>query len=291
MSGYESLAEKYILRKFTIASRDINNALQNREFSDAASIAYQFWYTQLCDVFIENSKSLISNGTPDEVKSAKATLYTTIDGALRMIHPFMPFITEEMWQRLPRRPGQKTPTIMLAAYPLYEPAFDDAAAEEAYDLVLSVSKGIRSVMSSYAIKENGSLYVQLADPASQKTATDELPSIRSLSGKGVSSVSILGAADSKPAGCVPFVVSSSVTVFLLVKGIVDMDQEIAKAKKKMEKAAEVVRKQRKIVLDEGWQKKVSEDMKETEKNKLADAETEVREMEGAVAMFEGLKLE
>ena len=291
MSGNESLAERWILRKLSIASRDINTALESREFSDAANIVYAFWYNQLCDVFLENSKSLIADGTPKEQQSAKSTLYTVIDNALRLIHPMMPFLTEEMWQRLPRRPGYKIPSIMLAAYPQYEVSFDDASSEEAYDLVLSVSRGIRSLTSNYAIKENGVLYVQLANPTSYKTCTDELPSIRSLSGKGIGSISILGSSESKPPGCIPFVVSAKVSVFLLVKGHVDMDQEIAKAKKKMEKAAETVKKQRKMVSDEAWQSKVNEEVKETEKKKLADAEAEVREMEGVMAMFERLKLE
>jgi valyl-tRNA synthetase len=84
-SGNESLAERWILHKFNEASREINAALANRQFSDAAQISYQFWYTNLCDVFIENSKSLISNGTPEEQASAKATLYTCIDGAVSQV--------------------------------------------------------------------------------------------------------------------------------------------------------------------------------------------------------------
>ena len=180
---------------------------------------------------------------------------------------------------------------MLAAYPQYEPSFDDASSEFAYDLVLAISKGVRSLMANYSIKQGGILYVQLADDTSRRTCTEELGSIRSLSGKGVGSISILGAPESKPAGCIPFVVSADVTVFLLVKGHVDMDQEIAKAKKKMEKAAETVKKQQKTMSDERWQSKASEEVKEVERKRLADAEAEVREMEGVMGMFEGLKLE
>jgi valyl-tRNA synthetase len=65
-------------------------------------------------VFIENSKAIIQDGTPEQKKSATNTLYTAIEGALLMIHPFMPFLSEELWQRLPRRPGDKTPSITVA---------------------------------------------------------------------------------------------------------------------------------------------------------------------------------
>ena len=71
-----------------------------------------------------------------------------------MIHPFMPFVTEELWQRLPRRPGDKTPSIVKAAYPRYNPALNDPEAAAAYDLVFDVVKAIRSLASEYNIKEN-----------------------------------------------------------------------------------------------------------------------------------------
>lgn len=290
-TGKESLAERYILHKFTIAAKDVNQALTDREFSQASSITYQYWYTQLCDVFIENSKAIIQDGTPEEQESAKNTLYTALEGALTMIHPFMPFITEEMWQRLPRRPGDKCPSIVLAKYPTYDASMDDPAAEEAYELIMGISKGIRSLMGEYAIKDNGTLYIQLSTPTAHSTCTAELPSIRSLSGKGVSNITILSPTDQKPTGCVPFAVSSSAAVFLLVKGRVDIDAEIEKAKRKMEKASEAVRKQRAILDDPGYRSKVSGELQEMEKRKLKDAEAEVREFEASVAQFEQLKLE
>ena len=246
---------------------------------------------QLCDVYIENSKALIADGSAEEQTSAKNTLYTAIDGALRMIHPLMPFLTEEMWQRLPRRPNDTTSSIMLARYPLYDVSMDDPASEEAYELVLSVCKAIRSLMAEYAIKEEGDIYVQLFDETSFTTCTQQLPSIRSLSGKSTSSISILSSKDSKPAGCVPIAVSASATVFLHVKGRVDIDQEIEKARKKMERASETVKKQKAILNDEAYKTKVSEELQEVERKKLRDAEAEVKEMETAMQQFERLKLE
>ena len=72
-----------------------------------------------------------------------------------MIHPFMPFLTEELWQRLPRRPDDSTRTIVKAAYPTYEASLDDPESEAAYELVLGISKGIRSLMSEYSLKDEG----------------------------------------------------------------------------------------------------------------------------------------
>lgn len=136
------------------ATRDINAALAEREFSKATIIVYRYWYGELCDVFIENSKAIIRDGTDEERESALQTLYSALEAALTLIHPFMPYITEEMWQRMPRRPSDTTKSIMVAAYPTYNEALDDPASEAAYELVLECTKAARSLMAEYSIKEN-----------------------------------------------------------------------------------------------------------------------------------------
>jgi valyl-tRNA synthetase len=155
LTGKESLAERWILHKMSIAARDVNQAIGDREFMRSTSIIYQYWYNQLCDVYIENSKAILQDGTPEEKRSAIDTLYTALEGALTMIHPYMPFLTEELWQRLPRRPDDKTPSIVLAKYPVYDASMDDPASEDAYELVLDISKGIRSLMAEYSLKDEG----------------------------------------------------------------------------------------------------------------------------------------
>ena len=118
-----------------------------------------------------------------------------------------------------------------------------------------------------------------------------MQSIRSLCGKGVTSISILSSSDSRPAGCVVFAVSSSAAVFLHVKGRVDIDGEISKATKKLEKTKQGIERQKKILGDDGYKEKVSAELQEVEKNKLKDLETEARGFEETIRQFEGLKLE
>jgi valyl-tRNA synthetase len=153
--GKESLAERWILHKMTTAAKEINQALADREFMKSTTIVYSYWYNHLCDVYIENSKAIIQDGTAEEKRSAINTLYTAVESALTMIHPYMPFLTEELWQRLPRRPDDGTPSIVLAKYPVYDSTMDDPKSEEAYELVLGISRGIRSLMSEYSLKDEG----------------------------------------------------------------------------------------------------------------------------------------
>jgi valyl-tRNA synthetase len=118
-----------------------------------------------------------------------------------------------------------------------------------------------------------------------------MQSIRSLSGKGVSSITVLSASDSRPAGCVVFAVSSAAAVFLHVKGRVDIDGEISKATKKLEKTKQGIERQNKILGDEGYKEKVSAELQEVERRKLADLEVEMKGFEETIRQFEGLKME
>lgn len=293
-TGRESLSEFWILHKLNTAAAEINTALEAREFSQATGITYQYWYTSLCDVYIENSKAIIQDGTPEEQESAKQTLYTALECGLAMIHPFMPFLTEELWQRLPRRPEDTCPSIMKAAYPEYNPALDDRESEEAYELILAVAKGIRSVAAEYSIKDSAHIYIQLFTPSALQTCESQLASIKQLGGKAMmgegASISILSAEDAKPGGCVVQAVSASAAVYLLVKGRIDINAEVEKAKAKLAKAEEGKEKKTKVINGDGWDR-MAEEVKETRRRELDDAEREVGLLEGALAQFERLRLE
>ena len=290
----ESLPELWILHKLNSAAREVNAALSIREFRDATSIIYTYWYNYLCDIYIENSKSILQDGTSSEQESAKQTLYTALEGALTMIHPLMPFLTEELWQRLPRRPEDSTPSIVVASYPEYKEEFHDPAAAEAYDLVLSISKSIRSLAAEYAIKDNTNIYIRLSNAKALETCKAQLASIKKLGGKATmgenASITILGPSDPEPAGCVAQSITAVAAAHLLVKGRVDIDGEIEKAKTKMVKASEMVKKQRKMIEGDGWAK-MKREVQENETKKLEDAEGEVRVLEGTINRFERLKLE
>lgn len=123
------------------------------------------------------------------------------------------------------------------------------------------------------------------------TCKEQVTSIKSLSGKGVKSLELLGPEAARPAGCVAYPVSTSASVFVHVKGRVDLDAEIVKAKKKLEKAQSSFQKQEKILSDASYLEKVSAAVRETDEKKFADAKQEVQSYEETIKQFEQLKLE
>lgn len=291
-TGRESLAERWILHKFSTAAKEMDQALEQRDFNTAATTVYQYWYSQLCDVFIENSKSLLSPEAPVEAQeSAKQTLYTALEGALTMIHPIMPFVTENLWQRLPRRPGDNSISIMKAQFPQEKPEFNDPAAGFAYELILNTSKAIRSILAQYEVKTKGDIIVQTYDATSHKTISDEIAIVKSLGGKNLGELNVRGPDDTtRPSGCVVSPVGAEAAVFLHVSKEVALEQE-ERAKDSLEKSREFVRRQQTLVTGAGWREKAKAEVREAEEKKLKDAESESARLEEQIREFERLRLE
>ena len=208
-----------------------------------------------------------------------------------MIHPFMPFLTEELWQRLPRRQGDKTPSITVASFPQYNESFNDEASEAEYELLVDVSGALRSLTAEYGFKDNGKTYIQALDETADKTLQNStsLPSIRSLAGKTVSEITILSPSDPLPTGCAVYTIGSSATAYLDVKGRIEVEKEITKAQDRLKQANATIEKQKKI-MDADWEEKVSDVVKQQEQEKLRAAEIEGKNWQASIEQFEKLKL-
>lgn len=284
LSGNESLVEKWILHKLTTTSKIVNEALDKRDFLNSTSAIYEFWY-MICDVYIENSKYLIQEGTEAQQKSAKDTLYILIDNALRLIHPFMPLISEEMWQRLPKRSTERSETIVKAAYPIYESEYDNLKAAKAYDLVLDITNKARSLLAEFTILKNGKVFVESQHEDSFETAKSQQDSIVSLI-KAIDEVTVVRDGSEIPDGCVLRSVNPEVNVHLLVKGHVDIDAEIGKAEKKLEKVSKTKSGIESTMGSKDYESKANDQAKEATRLRL---ENSIAEIEGLKATIENLK--
>lgn len=104
------------MHKLNNATRDVAANLESFNFMGATTAVHQFWLYELCDVFIEVSKPYVDSECP-ETPIVKQTLYHCLDAGLKLLHPFMPFVTEELWQRLPKLPDSAI-SISIARFPL-----------------------------------------------------------------------------------------------------------------------------------------------------------------------------
>jgi valyl-tRNA synthetase len=137
--------ERWILSRLNETTRNVNRALSDFRYDEASNAIYQFFWHEFCDWYIEMVKPVLlgRHGTPDDQHRAKRVLLEVLDRSLRLLHPFMPFITDEIWQKL----GGVEPSIMVAPYPVAEETLEDPEAERlvrAVQLMISTIRDARA---------------------------------------------------------------------------------------------------------------------------------------------------
>jgi valyl-tRNA synthetase len=158
LAGADSLASRWILSRLAATAEEVNSALAEYRFNDAAGAVYQFTWHEFCDWYIEATKAEMSEGVSD-------CLLFTLERILRLLHPFMPFLTEEIWQALPVKRGRES--IMTSSFPAGLPP--DGDAEAMMGEVIDAVAGVRSIRGELNIPPGEKLDVFIK-PASDEVA-------------------------------------------------------------------------------------------------------------------------
>ena len=217
-----------------------------------------------------------------------------MDVALRLLHPAMPFISEELWQRLPRKEGDSTPSVMLAPYPTYDTKFEFEAEAVKYELGLRCVQGVRSLASEFNIRTNGHAFVKANTADSYASVEPQGLGIKALSGKGITELKIVGPdspADSIPNGCAIYVISADVVVMLdVAAGITDVEAEIKKLRSKLQKSEVASAKQRELIAKEGFWDNASDVVRSMEQKRMTDADAASENYRRTIEQFEKMSL-
>lgn len=137
-----SVAERWLLSRYEACRREVDDALDNDEYAEATNALYRFLWSEFCDWGIELAKQRLYDGTPDEKAVAANTLAWVLERTLRLLHPVMPFLTEEIWQRF--GVGE---SIVIADWPDAVPGLMDESSERAFAVVQDVVNDIRRIQA------------------------------------------------------------------------------------------------------------------------------------------------
>ncbi len=152
--------ERWILSRLNAVTREVNKQLSLFRFDEASSALYQFFWHEFCDWYIEMAKPVLlgKHGSEDDRRLAKRVLLEVLDRSLRLLHPFMPFVTEEIWLKL----GGVEPSIMVAPYPIPEEVLEDPDAERLTTAVKAIITTIRNVRAErgFTPKDRFTLYIR-----------------------------------------------------------------------------------------------------------------------------------
>jgi len=151
-----SLPDRWIMQRLNVTISEVTKALDEYHFNDAASSIYQFIWHELCDWYLELSKpTLYGKGDPIKRRAAQHTLFTAMTSSLKLLHPFMPFVTEEIWQTMV---GDGS-SIMVSEFPRPDDAHEDRVAEREMGLIMDAITSIRNIRGEMNIAPSKKLQV------------------------------------------------------------------------------------------------------------------------------------
>jgi valyl-tRNA synthetase len=154
----DALADRWLLAELNTTIEQVTSALDEYRLNEAAQTMYHFFWDSFCDWYIELSKSLVaSRELTDEVRAARCRIVYVLETSLRLLHPLMPHITEEIWQRLPHQ-GE---SIMVAAWPQTDSACEDRDAREQMETLIALITKIRNIRSEMNIPPQSRLELHL----------------------------------------------------------------------------------------------------------------------------------
>ncbi|UCB45010.1 MAG: valine--tRNA ligase [Spirochaetota bacterium] len=256
--------DRWILTLFEWVVRDVNRYLDEYKLNDASSLIYEFFWHEFCDWYIEMSKLKLYSDDKRKQSHAASMLIRILDGCMRLLHPIMPFITEEIWQRLPLKRENKS--IMIASYPVCQEDHVYAKSIKPVEILKEITYNVRNI--------RGELHVppELMADVLVKTADNMVGRVIEEHGEVIRFLARLKKIDvgrdlEKPPGSASSV-GNGYEVYLPLVGLIDIDRERLRLQKELEKlTVEIERSERKLNKAE-FIKKAPQSVVEREKERL-----------------------
>ncbi len=278
-NGATLTVNRWIVAECARAAAEVTANIENLHFNEAAGAIYRFVWDVYCDWYLELIKPLL-NGTDEGAKAeARMTAAWTRDQILKLLHPFMPFITEELWARTAEHADPRASLLIEAPWPDYAvlPANEDARAELRW--LIDLVSGVRSVRAEMNVPPSAKIALLLkgATPETQERLHRNLDSIMTLA-----RLASAHPAETLPAGCAQFVLGEA-TVALPLGDVIDFAKERARLEKELKKAQDEIAHFDAKLNNEKFVSRAPEDVLTEQREKRAEAAALSERLKEAVA--------
>lgn len=266
---------KWIMAKAKEASAEVTENLNNFRFSDAANAVYQFIWGTFCDWYIELIKPIFYGENADEIKEIRAVTAWTLDRILVMLHPFMPFITEELWDNLTVRSGK----LIHAAWPTDETV--NAADKNEIDRAIDIISAIRSLRSAMNLPAGAKLHAFVKDAAAETLSVVERQKALICKLARLEELDALG--NREVTKDMVQTVSREAAILIPLKGVVDFEAERARLQKELETLNKNLEGYSRKLNNESFVAKAPAAVVAEEKRRQAEAQENKAKVEEALA--------
>lgn len=273
-----SPVDRWIISALQRTEADVTRHLDAFRFDLAAQTLYEFIWDEYCAWYLELVKPVLwdENAPIERQRGTRRTLVRVLEVILRLAHPFMPFITEEIWQRIKAQAGVSGETIMLQAWPVANESRIDTAAEGDIEWVKQLMLGVRQIRGEMKISMAKRIDIIVANASAEdlRRLADFEPLLSKLA--KLESVRVLAAGEEAPMSATTLV--GEMEVLVPMAGLIDKDAELARLDKEVARLEGEVKRVGSKLANEGFVAKAPAEVLEKERAKLAEAEQALAKM-------------
>jgi valyl-tRNA synthetase len=276
------LPNVWILSRLAAAITTARQGIDEYRLDEASAALYRFVWDEFCDWYLELSKPLLACGDARIVEETSATLLHSLETVLRALHPMIPFITEEIWQRLPK-PASAAPSVMLAAYPV---AHVDGALNERADAEMAALQEVivsaRTIRAEYSIAKQTLLPLSLLsnDAELRELFVRQTPAIASLCGAAVTVEE--GDGQDRAQGNA-LRIAGRATVLVALAGLVDRTQELGKIQKELAKTEKDLKVVQGRLASATFVERAPPEIVQKERERLAELQSALAQLKASAA--------
>jgi len=283
-----TVADRWIISRLNRAIADVTEALEGFRFHEAAQLLYHFFWDDFCDWYIELSKPLVTAKEESAaVQAARNRIVYVLETALRLLHPFMPFITEELWQRLPGARNRPS-SICIAEFPKVDRSKIDAAVEREMDMIIEIITRVRNIRSEFNISPSQliELWLEVKDKRSRSIIVENESHIKRLA-----RVERIVPAEIVPPQIGRMAarsVAADVEIIIPLEGLVDIDKERTRLQKERDK----LKKEAEGLLDRlnnpDFVARAPEDVVAANRQRFDDLKTRIKKLDEALDFWNAM---
>ncbi len=278
-----TLADRWILSRYAQTERNVTDNIEKFELGEAARALYEFIWNEFCDWYIELTKARLYDKTEEGRRSRETALYVlsfVLEHTLRLLHPFMPFLTEEIWQKVPHDESVKS--IMIADWPAGQEHFINEAAEQQMTAIMETIKTVRNLRAEVGAAPGKKSEVELnfLDEALRPVFAANESYLTVLA--AAAPVTLLPQGSAKPENAMTGLVDG-VEIYLPLKGLIDVEKETARLNKELANVEKEIARLTKKLGNQGFITKAPAQVVEGERQKLAGYQEKKQSIESRIA--------
>lgn len=277
-----TLPDRWILTRLGQVSEEMSKAFEEYRFNDAASLCYQFVWHEFCDWYLEMAKPGLYGEDEDLKRSTQSVLQECLGAVLRLVHPFMPFVTEEIWQKL----SSNGESIMVAKFPEASDFLSDREASKEMEEIMDVITAIRNIRGEMNIPPSKkiNIVIEMSDQKASKALRNNIVHVQNLA--KVDSVQIEPKV-SKPEASATAVVGEN-QIHVLLKGLMDFEEERTRLRKEIKKIEKDIDMSEKKLSKKDFMEKAPREIVEKVRSQVESNSLKLKKLNQNLNFFESI---